>query len=78
MRTARRPVRHHSVVIRSTVPPGTIEDVVIPALAAGWPAGVPAGAAMCPEFLREGSGVADFYAPPMIVVGTADPWSARR
>jgi GDP-mannose 6-dehydrogenase len=63
----------HSVVVRSTVPPGTIDNVVIPALAAG--AGrVPAlGAAMCPEFLREGSGVADFYAPPMIVVGTRDP-----
>ncbi len=61
----------HSVVIRSTVPPGTIEDVVIPALAAA--AGpVVLGAAMCPEFLREGTGVADFYAPPMIIVGTSD------
>ena len=28
---------------------------------------------MCPEFLREGSGIADFYAPPFLVVGTADP-----
>jgi GDP-mannose 6-dehydrogenase len=28
---------------------------------------------MCPEFLREGSGLADFFAPPFIVVGTADP-----
>jgi GDP-mannose 6-dehydrogenase len=60
----------HSVVIRSTVPPGTVEEVVIPALAGGA-TGV--GAAMCPEFLREGSGVADFFAPPFIVVGTADP-----
>ncbi len=61
----------HSVVIRSTVPPGTIEDVVTPALAAA--AGpVVLGAAMCPEFLREGTGVADFYAPPMIIVGTSD------
>jgi GDP-mannose 6-dehydrogenase len=63
----------HSVVIRSTVPPGTIDDVVIPALAAGAGRGPALGAAMCPEFLREGSGVADFYAPPMIVVGTRDP-----
>ena len=30
------------------------------------------GVAMCPEFLREGSGIADFYTPPYIVVGTAD------
>jgi GDP-mannose 6-dehydrogenase len=60
---------HHSVVIRSTVPPGTVEELVAP-LVAGLP--VPCGAAMCPEFLREGSGIADFYQPPLIVVGTAD------
>jgi GDP-mannose 6-dehydrogenase len=30
------------------------------------------GTAMCPEFLREGVGVADFFAPPFVVVGTAD------
>ncbi len=66
------PAGPHSVIIRSTVPPGTVQDVVTPIL--GSPdGGAPlAGAGMCPEFLREGSGVADFYAPPMIVVGTAD------
>jgi GDP-mannose 6-dehydrogenase len=65
---------HHSVVIRSTVPPGTVEDVVTPALATGA-AGtrIATGAAMCPEFLREGSGIADFFAAPFMVVGTADP-----
>jgi len=69
---------HHSVVIRSTVPPGTVQNVVMPALADGMAAGsVRVGAAMCPEFLREGSGVADFFAPPMIVVGTSDPTVAR-
>jgi GDP-mannose 6-dehydrogenase len=64
----------HAVVIRSTVPPGTVEDVVLPALAAqldGTPTGY--GAAMCPEFLREGSGIADFYNAPFMVIGTADP-----
>ena len=68
----------HSVVIRSTVPPGTVDEVVIPALTEGL-AGtqVTAGAAMCPEFLREGSGVADFFAPPFIVVGTSDPRAAE-
>jgi GDP-mannose 6-dehydrogenase len=64
--------RHHSVVIRSTVPPGTVEDVVAPALAGLGDSGLAAGAAMCPEFLREGSGVADFYQPPLVVVGTED------
>jgi nucleotide sugar dehydrogenase len=65
---------HHSVVVRSTVPPGTVEDVVIPALTSGLAGtGIAAGAAMCPEFLREGSGLADFFASPFIVVGTSDP-----
>jgi len=63
----------HALVVRSTVPPGTVEDIVTPALAAGLAGtGVSAGVAMCPEFLREGSGVTDFYAPPFIIAGTAD------
>jgi len=63
----------HAVVVRSTVPPGTVEHVVSPALAVGLAGGsVSAGVAMCPEFLREGSGVSDFFAPPFIIVGTAD------
>jgi GDP-mannose 6-dehydrogenase len=70
-----RPARsgRHSVVIRSTVPPGTVDEVVAPALAAGL-AGLhlSAGVAMCPEFLREGSGVADFFAPPFVIAGTTD------
>jgi GDP-mannose 6-dehydrogenase len=64
----------HTVVIRSTVPPGTVEDVVLPALGAqldGTPTGY--GAAMCPEFLREGTGIADFFNAPFMVIGTADP-----
>jgi GDP-mannose 6-dehydrogenase len=68
----------HSVVIRSTVPPGTVEDVVAPAIAAGLDGAGPAtGVAMCPEFLREGSGVADFFAPPFIIAGTGDPHVAQ-
>jgi GDP-mannose 6-dehydrogenase len=73
------PASHrHSVVIRSTVPPGTVENVVLPALTAGL-AGtdITIGVAMCPEFLREGSGVADFYASPLVVVGTTDPGVAE-
>ena len=65
---------HHSVVIRSTVPPGTVEGVVVPALAGGLAGtGLATGAAMCPEFLREGSGVADFFASPLAIAGTSDP-----
>ena len=64
----------HSVVIRSTVPPGTVDDHVAPALARGLSGlAVHAGTAMCPEFLREGSGISDFYAPSLVIVGTNDP-----
>ncbi len=79
LRVARPPAAgQHSVVIRSTVPPGTVEDVVLPALAGGL-AGtqVTTGAAMCPEFLREGTGIADFFAAPFIVAGTSDPGVAE-
>jgi GDP-mannose 6-dehydrogenase len=63
----------HAVVVRSTVPPGTGDDLVSTTFAsmaqtAGWAVGT----AMCPEFLREGSGVADFFNPPFVVLGTAD------
>jgi GDP-mannose 6-dehydrogenase len=69
---------HHSVVIRSTVPPGTVDTVIAPALASGLgDTGLAVGAAMCPEFLREGSGVADFFRPPLVVIGTSDPRVAQ-
>lgn len=63
----------HCVVIRSTVPPGTVDEVIDGVLAERL-GGVQldVGTAMCPEFLREGSGLADFFEPPFVVVGTAD------
>ena len=65
----------HCVVVRSTVPPGTLEQEVAPILEAqlGPLAGAGVGLASCPEFLREGSGVADFLDPPFTVVGTSEP-----
>jgi GDP-mannose 6-dehydrogenase len=67
----------HTVVIRSTVPPGTVEGMVRPALIDGLAGStIEIGAAMCPEFLREGSGVADFFAPPLVVIGTSDAGAA--
>jgi GDP-mannose 6-dehydrogenase len=63
----------HAVVVRSTVPPGTGDNIVRTTLAGKAPvAGWAIGTAMCPEFLREGSGVADFFSPPFVVLGTAD------
>jgi GDP-mannose 6-dehydrogenase len=61
----------HSVVVRSTVPPGTGSSTVAPVFR-DPPAGWSVGTGMCPEFLREGSGVEDFFAPPLVVVGATD------
>jgi GDP-mannose 6-dehydrogenase len=64
----------HSIVVRSTVPPGTVDEVVEQVLAeVPPPEGLSFGTAMTPEFLREGSGLADFYDPPFVVVGTRNP-----
>lgn len=72
LRDTPTPKDFHSVVVRSTVPPGTVDDLVAPAIERTLgPAGVAYGTAMCPEFLREGSGVADFFDPPFTVVGTS-------
>jgi GDP-mannose 6-dehydrogenase len=63
--------RPHTVVIRSTVPPGTVEEVVVPLLesSSGREVGPNLQVSMCPEFLREGSSVADFFTPPFLVIG---------
>jgi GDP-mannose 6-dehydrogenase len=69
--------RRHCIVVRSTVPPGTVDQVIIPALTDGL-SGLPVtvGAGMCPEFLREGTGIADFYGSPLLVIGTNESWVA--
>jgi len=63
-----------TVVVKSTVVPGTTEDVIGPILEreSGGVAGTDFGLAMNPEFLREGSAVSDFTDPDKLVFGTAD------
>jgi GDP-mannose 6-dehydrogenase len=70
---------HHTIVIRSTVLPGTIEAVVIPALerASGKRAGADFGVCSNPEFLREGSSIKDYYDPPFTVIGARTAAEAR-
>ena len=61
----------HAVVMRSTVPPGTVEALGAQ-LASSLRTRRDVGMAMCPEFLREGTGVADFCTPPFTVIGASD------
>lgn len=64
----------HTIVIRSTILPGTMRNVVIPALEqhSGKKAGADFGICNNPEFLREGSAVDDFRSPPKTVIGELD------
>jgi len=61
----------HTVVVRSTVLPGTVEEQVIPILevASKKAAGSSYQVFYNPEFLREGTSIADFFAPPLTLVG---------
>jgi GDP-mannose 6-dehydrogenase len=70
----------HCVAFRSTVPPGTVRRALVPALerASGRTADRDFDVCMHPEFLREGTAVADFYEPPFIVVGENTPAGGDR
>ena len=59
------------IVMRSTMLPGTMRDVVIPILekASQKKAGQEFGVCINPEFLREGTAVHDYYHPPKTVIG---------
>ena len=65
---------YHVVIVKSTVVPGTTDDVVCPILeeASGKKAGVDFGVGMNPEFLTEGEAVNDFLFPDRIVLGGMD------
>ena len=70
---------YHVVNVRSTVLPGTVDDIVIPILetASGKTAGDGFGVCMNPEFMREGSSLHDYYNPPFTVIGEIDKQSGN-
>ena len=65
---------YHVVVVKSTVVPGTTDEVVLIELekASGKRAGADFGVGMNPEFLTEGTAVDDFMRPDRIVLGGID------
>jgi GDP-mannose 6-dehydrogenase len=69
----------HTIVIRSTILPGTMHKIVIPTLEefSGKKAAVDFGVCNNPEFLREGSAVKDFRCPPKTVIGELDQASGN-
>ena len=67
------------VVVKSTVPPGTTDKIVKPAvIIASGKTEKEIGFAMNPEFLREGRAVEDFLHPDRIVIGSSDSRSGNR
>jgi len=74
-RAIRAKKRHHVVVMRSTMLPGSMHGVVIPTLEEASGAKNGDGFDICinPEFLREGTAVHDFYNPPKTVIGEENP-----
>ena len=69
---------YHLIVFRSTVPPTTTKNILIPILEqySSKKLGQDFGVCFNPEFLREGTAIDDFYHPPKTVIGAIDDKSA--
>ena len=67
--------RYHTIIIKSTVLPGTAETLVIPVLEkeSGKTAFMDFGVASNPEFLKEGTAIEDFFHTDRVVIGVNDP-----
>jgi len=79
-RALRLPHPPHTVAVRSTIPPGTTQGVVIPLLERTARHKAGAGFEVCfhPEFLREGSSIEDFFHPSRTVIGLARAGAATK
>jgi len=71
---------YHSVIYRSTMLPGTMDDILIPMLEkrSGKSAGKDFGIGYHPEFLRESTAIRDYDDPGIIVIGRRDPLTFDR
>ncbi len=69
----------HVMVVKSTVLPGTTQEIVLPLLEqhSGKKVGIDIGLAMNPEFLKEGVAIQDFLKPDRIVIGLYDEHSRK-
>src|SRR6516225_5873532 len=69
----------HLIVLRSTVLPGTAETIVVPTLekASGKKLGKDFGVCVNPEFMREGTAVADFLEPSITIIGASETSHSR-
>ncbi|HZW30479.1 MAG TPA: nucleotide sugar dehydrogenase [Isosphaeraceae bacterium] len=78
-RTLRQSARDFTVVVRSTLLPGILEERLAPLLqeAAGRPLGRGLDLANNPEFLRESSAIRDYDDPPFVLVGADHPRTAQ-
>ena len=74
----RSKIPHHTVVLRSTVQPGTLENLVRPTLeeASGRHSDGDFSVCFQPEFLREGTSIKDYDNPPLTIVGAREPAAA--
>lgn len=73
-RALAKKAEHHVVVLRCSVPPGTTLGVVVPLIekGSGKRLGDGFSVAFCPEFLREGAAIKDFFACSRTVIGASD------
>lgn len=74
-KTLEKKIGYHTVVVKSTVTPGTCESIVAPLLEkhSHRKMGDELGLAMNPEFLKEGAAIYDFMHPDRIVIGGNGP-----
>jgi GDP-mannose 6-dehydrogenase len=78
-RAIARKGKFHTLIYRSTVPPGTVEGSIVPCIenASGFLSGTVFEICFNPEFMREGSSVEDFYHPPFTLVGCSSGKTAE-